>query len=276
MTGRMLEAIEGVIEREKPNILMVYGDTNSTLAGALAAAKQNIPIAHVESGLRSYNRRMPEEINRVVTDHLSSLLICPTSASVENLAAEGVTEGVHNVGDVMFDAVLMVRDIAMKRSSILQKLNVREGNYDVATVHRAENTDSFEALEEVISYLKKQAEAHMVVLPLHPRTKAAVLRFGLDLEGLMTCPPLGYLDMTRLVMGASKVMTDSGGLQKEAYFHKKPCITLRNETEWVETVQCGWNQLWKHPIESKKRTLINEYGDGDASAKIIALLHQLL
>jgi UDP-GlcNAc3NAcA epimerase len=272
MTGRMLEAIEGVLIAEKPDRMLVYGDTNSTVAGALAAAKLHIPVAHVEAGLRSFNRRMPEEINRVVTDHLSDLLFCPTFRSVENLATEGVVKGVHHVGDVMYDVALLARDIASRSSRIRETLELSEGRYMVATIHRAENTDDPRRLSDVFTYLRERAREHDVVLPLHPRTKAALRRDGLSTEGLKICSPLGYVDMTWLVAGAAGVMTDSGGLQKEAYFHGKPCVTLRDETEWVETVESGWNRLWKDDLVEKPRTDIADYGKGDASEKIVSLL----
>jgi len=272
MTGRMLEHIEAVLQREQPQVLLVYGDTNSTIAGALAAAKLNIPIAHVEAGLRSFNRRMPEEINRVLTDHVSALLLCPSDQAVHNLAAEGITEGVHQVGDVMFDATLHAREVAAIQSNVRARLGLEGKPYAVATVHRAENTDSPEALATVLDYLKAAARTVPVVLPIHPRTKAAAARHGLDFDGLTICEPLSYIDMTWLLAGAEIVFTDSGGLQKEAYFHRKPCVTLRDETEWVETVHAGWNRLWRVSEDYLPRRDIDEYGQGDASERIVNLI----
>jgi UDP-GlcNAc3NAcA epimerase len=270
MTGRMLEGLEQIMITETPDWVLVYGDTNSTLAGALAGAKLHLPVAHVEAGLRSWNRRMPEEINRVLTDHASTLLFCPTRAAVDNLTREGIVRGVHHVGDVMFDATLYARGRA-QRSDVLDRLDLQPGQYAVATVHRAENTDDPDRLAEVLAYLRKEATSLPVVLPLHPRTRAAVEENGQSLAGLRTCHPLGYLDMTRLVSECRAVFTDSGGLQKEAYFHCKPCVTLREETEWVETIECGWNRLWSQESYRPRRD-ISDYGDGHAAQQMVALL----
>ena len=269
MTGRMLQALEPVLQTERPDAVLVYGDTNSTLAGALAASKLLIPVAHVEAGLRSFNRRMPEEINRVVADHVSTLLYCPTSAAVNNLAREGITAGVELVGDVMYDATLHVAVRARAESRILDRLGLTEGGFALATVHRAENTDDPETLARILDYLRNSTGGQPVVLPLHPRTRRAIEGAGLSTGGLKTAPPCGYLDMHRLLQGASAVYTDSGGLQKEAYFHRTPCVTLRGETEWVETVENGWNRLWRGPGYRPRRE-IAEYGDGDAAGKIVA------
>jgi UDP-GlcNAc3NAcA epimerase len=271
MTGRMLSAIEPVLIAEKPDWVVVYGDTNSTLAGALAAAKLHIPIAHVEAGLRSFNRRMPEEVNRVLTDHISTLHLCPTRAAVESLDREGIRKGVHHIGDVMYDATLFAADRAEKTSNILSGLRIDHKSYAVATVHRPENTDSPDRLQAVISYLRKQTVSHPIVLPLHPRTRQYAERVGITLEGLMVIDPVGYIDMAKLLQGARAVFTDSGGLQKEAYFHRVPCITMRGETEWVETVTHGWNRLWNGP-DFVERRQINEYGDGRAAFRITELL----
>jgi UDP-GlcNAc3NAcA epimerase len=271
MTGRMLIAIEPVLKAEKPDWVVVYGDTNSTLAGSLAASKLHIPVAHVEAGLRSFNRRMPEELNRVLTDHLSTLHLCPTANAVQNLANEGVTKGVHHVGDVMFDATVFAAKQAGRRSSILSEMSLTPGKYAVATVHRAENTDEPAHLHAVIDYLKSCAARMPVVLPLHPRTEQAAKRMGIGLDGLTVVAPVGYLDMTKLMSSAAEVYTDSGGLQKEAYFHRVPCTTLRDETEWTETVSHGWNRLWKGPQYSERRE-IGEYGDGRAAFQIAELL----
>ena len=271
MTGRMMEALEPVLEAERPDAVLIFGDTNSTLAGALTAAKLHIPVAHVEAGLRSFNRGMPEEVNRVVSDHLSTVLYCPTSAAVENLAREGIGAGVQNVGDVMYDATLHAAARARRESSILERLGLDDGAFAVATVHRAENTDDADRLSQVVDYLRNRAGRQPIVLPLHPRTRDAGKRAGLSFDGLAVIPPCGYLDMHRLLQGATTVYTDSGGLQKEAYFHRTPCVTLRSETEWVETVDHGWNRLWNGP-DYLARTDIPEYGDGDAALKIAAHL----
>ncbi len=271
MTGRMLAAIEPVLIAEKPDWVVVYGDTNSTLAGALAAAKLHIPIAHVEAGLRSFNRRMPEEVNRVLTDHVSTLHLCPTRTAVESLGREGIHEGVHHVGDVMYDATLFAAGRAERASNILEKLELSHKGYAVATVHRPENTDSAERLQAIVSYLQKQGESNPVVFPLHPRTRQYAERVGVALRGLRVIEPVGYLDMARLLQGACAVFTDSGGLQKEAYFHRVPCITMRGETEWVETVSHGWNRLWNGPDFAERRE-IDEYGDGRAAYRITQLL----
>ena len=271
MTGRMLIALEPVVREERPDVLLIYGDTNSTLAGALVAAKLHIPVVHVEAGLRSFNRRMPEEINRILADQVSSLLLCPTRTAVDNLAAEGITRGVYHVGDVMYDATLLAIDIALRRSSILAELGVQAGAYAMATVHRAENTDDASRLAEILAWLKDQARAHAVVFPIHPRTKARAEELGLSFDGLVTCGPVGYLDMARLLHGAVAVYTDSGGVQKEAYFHRKPCVTLRDETEWVETITCGWNRLWRGPQYAPRRD-IEDYGEGRAAGIIVQRL----
>lgn len=268
MTGRMLTAIEEVLVEEAPAAVLVYGDTNSTLAGALAAAKLSLPLAHVEAGLRSFRRSQPEEINRKVTDHLSALLFCPTSAAVENLAREGVDEGVRQIGDVMYDTALFGAERAVTHSRILDALALESKGYAVATVHRAENTDDPEALKEILDYLRQEARHRQVLLPLHPRTRKVVERYGLSLDDLLVIGPLGYLDMTLLIKSAARVLTDSGGLQKEAYFHRVPCVTLRDETEWVETVEAGWNRLWKGPPYLERRE-IEEYGDGNAAGRIV-------
>jgi UDP-GlcNAc3NAcA epimerase len=272
MTGRMLEAIEQVLLKVRPDAVLVYGDTNSTLAGALAAAKLAIPTIHVEAGLRSHNRRMPEEINRVMADHLSEVLLCPTVKSVTNLAEEGITRNVHHVGDVMYDITLKMIPVALRDSTILGRLGLARGKYSVATVHRAENTDNPASLRKVFDYLADHARERPLVLPLHPRTRAAAAAQAIDLNlpGFIVVEPLGYLDMTKLLNGAALVLTDSGGIQKEAYFHRTPCVTLRSETEWVETITHGWNRLWSE-TQYRPRADIADYGNGN-SAMLMAQL----
>ncbi|MDJ0737019.1 MAG: UDP-N-acetylglucosamine 2-epimerase (non-hydrolyzing) [Nostocaceae cyanobacterium] len=246
-TGKMLAAIEQVLLQENPDWVLVYGDTNSTLAGAIAATKLHIKVAHVEAGLRSFNRRMPEEINRVLTDHAADLLFAPTKAAVNNLQVEGISEKkVHLVGDVMYDAALYYGDKATQKSSILEHLQLTPENYILATIHRAENTDDSSRLQAIFAGLVAVADKIPVVLPLHPRTCSALLRAGLledASKSLQIIEPLGYLDMVMLEKNARLIATDSGGVQKEAFFYRVPCMTLREETEWVELVQCGWNQL---------------------------------
>jgi len=268
MTGRMLAALEGPLLAARPDAVIVYGDTNSTLAGALAAAKLQLPVVHVEAGLRSFNRRMPEEINRLLADHVGDLLFCPTRQAVANLAREGITEGVHLVGDVMYDATLHAAAAARAHSDILARLGLEPGRYAVATLHRAENTDDAAALARAVDYIESEARRRPVVFPLHPRTRAALDAAGLALAAATAVPPLGYLDMHRLLADAALILTDSGGLQKEAYFHRVPCVTLRAETEWVETVANGWNRLW-HNSDWQPRREIGEYGDGRAAERIL-------
>jgi len=288
-TGRMLEALETVMQAEQPDWVLVYGDTNSTLAGALAAAKLHIPVAHVEAGLRSFNRRMPEEINRVVTDHLSSLLFAPTEAAVRHLRNEGIPEGaIRLVGDVMYDAALFYAERAKRHSTILERLEAFPGSYVLATIHRAENTDVPERLRAVFEGLCRVAHRIPVVLPLHPRTRGALEQAGLlsqIKEKLRVTDPVGYLDMAQLEKNARLVVTDSGGVQKEAYFYRVPCVTLRDETEWVELVETGWNRLV--PPESpeavergilqaldQKGANVILYGDGSAAQHIVSALRE--
>lgn len=268
MTGRMLAALDGMIDRVRPALVIVYGDTNSTLAGALAAAKSGVPVAHVEAGLRVFDRTLPEETNRVVVDHLSRLLFAPTHAAVANLAREGLVEGVHHVGDVMQDAVLAMAAMPQAGETILQRLGLTPGAYAVATLHRAATTETASGLAAAVGYLRAQAGRQPVVLPLHPRTRQAAARFGVDLSGLTVIEPVDPLDMQRLLAGCALVLTDSGGLQKEAYFHRKPCVTLRDDTEWTETVEAGWNRLWT-VADYRPRRGIDDYGTGDAAERIV-------
>jgi len=288
-TGQMLSEIERVMLEVRPDLALIYGDTNSTLAGALAASKLHIPIAHVEAGLRSFNRQMPEEVNRVVADHLSSLLFAPTETAVRNLAREGICgEHVIQVGDVMYDAALRAAPRTRERSQIHQRLDISRGNYVLATVHRAENTDNVQRLRVILAALTQIAERVPVVLPLHPRTQRKMIEAGLEemVRSLKTTEPLGYLDMLALEIDAKVIVTDSGGVQKEAYFQRVPCVTVREETEWVELVEAGWNRLappsTTEDIVSAVGAAMGErpatyqhlYGDGQTAALIVGTLVQ--
>lgn len=276
MTGRMLAAIEQVLVKEKPDLVLVYGDTNSTLAGALAAVKLHIPVAHVEAGLRSFNMRMPEEVNRVVADRVSHWLFCPTETAQRNLLAEGTaTERIRLVGDVMYDAVLHYAAKAPAAPA--------SRPYCVATVHRAENADDAKRLGGILAALEEVARERTVVLPLHPRTRKRMADFGMVPKGLTILDPVGYLEMIGLVRGCEAVFTDSGGLQKEAYFLGKPCVTLRDETEWVELVKLGVNVVagvdrkaivdaWRALRETQHDWSARPYGSGQAGRQIVAEL----
>jgi UDP-GlcNAc3NAcA epimerase len=245
MTGRMMKEIEKIILREMPGFVLLYGDTNSTLAGALAASKLHIPVAHVEAGLRSFNMHMPEEINRIVTDRVSKFLFCPTNAAVMNLANEGIATGVYNVGDVMYDAMLYYGANFNNRIQILKDLKLTKGEFILATCHRQENTDDPMRITEIITALEQISDDLPVVFPMHPRTRKRFLELGLEapMNRLRVIEPVSYLEMIALQQGAKLIITDSGGVQKEAYFFRVPCITLRDETEWLETVTCGWSCL---------------------------------
>lgn len=287
-TGQMLARIEEVLLREKPDLVLVYGDTNSTLAGALAAVKLHIPVAHVEAGLRSFNRNMPEEINRVLTDHASGLLFAPTAAAVSNLRFEGIPEErIKLVGDVMYDAALFYGEKAERKSGILEKLRVSRSGYILATIHRAENTDESYRLRAIFLGLCRVADDIPVIFSLHPRTRSALEREGLlrmEQQRLHLIEPVGYLDMIMLEKHARLIATDSGGVQKEAFFYRVPCITLREETEWVELVDLGWNKIVPPRNEQDvSEALIaglnhpggregEPYGCGDAAAKIVKCL----
>jgi UDP-GlcNAc3NAcA epimerase len=282
MTGRMLEAVEKVLLTEKPDYVLVYGDTNSTLAGALAASKMHIPVVHVEAGLRSFNKLMPEEQNRILTDHLSSFLLCPTGTAVSNLKAEGITSGVHQVGDVMLDVSLFYRDKSRDTPSVLP-LEIQElESFFLITLHRAENTDDYGRMKSIVDAINS-IEGRTGVFPLHPRTRKM-----LETHNLVFAPhikiidPVGFLDMIRLESECDFILTDSGGVQKEAYFFMKPCITLRDQTEWVETVEAGWNTI----VGADEEKILNAvsqvemiprdypalYGDGQTGHRILALL----
>jgi len=323
-TGEMLKRIEEVLLKEKPDLVMVYGDTNSTLAGALAAAKLHIPVAHVEAGLRSFNKKMPEEINRVLTDHLSTFLFCPTETAVENLRREGFTNilnaghllplnyrpetleprtthhgrltmhsaprptphapVVANTGDVMYDAVLLYLGLAEKKSQIMEQLGLKPKSYALTTVHRAENTDQPERLRAIFEGLERVAKEGLpVILPLHPRTRKQLNALSIRPEEVHLIDPVSYLDMLVLEKNARVILTDSGGVQKEAFFFRVPCVTLREETEWVETVEAGWNTLVGCDPKRIVRAALDAragaeslwpYGDGRAAEKITELLER--
>lgn len=310
MTGRMLEKIEEVLIKEKPDWVLVYGDTNSTLAGALAAAKLHIPVAHVEAGLRSFNRQMPEEHNRVLTDHCSDILFCPTKTAVNNLRNEGFTNIVNdgrlvesidslspdpyslplvtNVGDTMYDAVLQFSEIARRQSTIIEDLGLKSKEYLLATVHRPYNTDIPENLQNILSAFLEINEP--IIFPVHPRTRqcladlktTSVSSVNSVRDSKLRCiSPVGYLDMLMLEQNAKAILTDSGGMQKEAYWFKVPCVTLRDETEWVETVQAGWNVV----VGADREKIVKAvgcfktgnprqdlHGDGRAAERIVEIL----
>jgi UDP-N-acetylglucosamine 2-epimerase len=285
-TGKMLLEIEKIILDIKPDVLLVYGDTNSTLAGSLAAVKLHIPVAHVEAGLRSRNRKMPEEINRILTDHSSEILFPSTSIGYDNLLNEGIPkEKIHNVGDVMYDTALYYGNISKSKSKILERLGLKPRNYILSTVHRAENTDYRNRLENIFASLNEISKEKKVVLPLHPRTKNCLEKAGFSdelTENILFIEPVGYLDMVNLEQNAYMIITDSGGIQKEAFFHKVPCITMRDETEWLELIDTGWNRL---ASPANKNTILEVYaqpfnlgdqpdfyGDGSASVQIASLI----
>jgi len=284
-TGAMLEALEKVFIDTAPRMVLIYGDTNSTLAGALAAAKLHIPLAHVEAGLRSFNMRMPEEINRMLADRISSLLFCPTETAVENLRREGVTDGVQMCGDVMFDAALFYAGRAPTLSETAAG-DLVENEFYLATVHRAENTDDPERLKNIFAALGSLPRT--VVLPIHPRTRGRIGELGLEPGGaLRIVEPVGYLEMVALERAARVILTDSGGMQKEALFHGTPCVTLRDETEWVETVEAGWNVLAGASPDNIRAAVERFdsggpgepprlYGDGDAGARVARTLNAFI
>jgi UDP-GlcNAc3NAcA epimerase len=279
-TGAMLAGIEQILLRERPDWVVVYGDTNSTLAGALAAAKLHLRVAHVEAGLRSFNRAMPEEINRVVADHLSAELFCPGQTAVDNLAAEGIHHGIHLVGDVMADTLVLAADKVPDRSTILEALGVRTHSYLLVTVHRAENVDDPSRLQNILRALDVLDEP--IVFPVHPRTRKAIEALEYQpAPNVRILDPVSYLQMVSLEQSARIVLTDSGGVQKEAYWLGVPCVTLRDETEWVETVRSGWNVLAGTEVERILQAVRTTspppirsclYGDGHAADRCVAVL----
>ncbi|MCA0986867.1 non-hydrolyzing UDP-N-acetylglucosamine 2-epimerase [Guptibacillus algicola] len=280
-TGEMLTKIEEIILQETPDYLLVYGDTNSTLAGALAASKLHIPVIHIEAGLRSFNKHMPEEINRIMTDHVSDMLFCPTNTAVENLQNENIRERVFNVGDVMYDAVEFNRKLAEEKSTVLSDNGLTSKDYHLITVHRAENTDDSDKMRNILNAFSKIDTVK--VWPIHPRTKKVIEDQGFDLESvpnLHVIEPVGYLDMLTLEQNSRKIITDSGGVQKEAYFMEVPCVTLREQTEWVETLEGGANVLVGTDLEKIVNAVekqvtpnyLSVFGDGQASVKICEMI----
>jgi UDP-GlcNAc3NAcA epimerase len=287
MTGRMLIELERVLLKEKPDIVLVYGDTNSTLAGALTAAKLHMPVAHVEAGLRSFNMRAPEEVNRILSDRISHWLFAPTQAAVDNLSREGSNPAnIHLVGDVMYDAALFHGARVVPGGGVLSRLLLKPKGYVLATIHRAENTDYSERLALIVDAFIATARTLPVVWPLHPRTRAALVRLGRLNElksSVRVVEPLGYLEMVELEKFAALIATDSGGIQKEAFFYEVPCVTLRSETEWVELIDAGWNRLAPPEVtpsleSAMLRALhtrgraITPYGNGESARKIVELL----
>lgn len=284
-TAAILVGVENYLQQEKPDLVIVYGDTNSTLAGTVAASKLCIKIAHIEAGLRSFNRTMPEEINRIVADRLSDVLFCPTETAVINLKKEGMTGRVFNVGDVMFDAALNFAPMADAKSKILDRLGIAPKRYALMTLHRAENTDDVEKLTAIVDAVVESEKT--IVFPVHPRTRKYLAEYSLSdklnqAEHIILTEPVSFLDMICLEKNAKQILTDSGGVQKEAYFYKIPCITLRAETEWVETVDDGWNCLVGADREKISEAILNfspntpqkgHFGDGTASGKIVTTLN---
>lgn len=287
MTGRQIEKIEEILIDENPDAVLVYGDTNSTLAAALAAAKLHIPVAHVEAGLRSFNMRMPEEINRILTDRVSTWLFTPTDAATSNLLQENVKTGIHQVGDIMYDCALLFGERALKQSDILEKNNLEPDNFRLCTLHRQENTDDIERLRIAFDALRVLADEMNVVVPLHPRTRKILENAGLFEEcsrNLKIIPPTGFLDFIRLMQAARSILTDSGGVQKEGYFHNTPVIILRDETEWMDLVDINWGKLapptsvdgilaaTKYIETAARNDNQRPFGTGDTAKQILAIL----
>ena len=269
MTGEILEFVEKKIIDIKPDFVNVYGDTNSTLAGALAASKLQVPVMHIEAGLRSFNQRMPEEINRILTDHVSELLFCPTTYAVKNLHAENIIDGVHHVGDIMYDAIKIFSD----KFYVPNNIKLQTGKkLAVMTIHRAGTTSDATLLQEVMSFCNSYSDEYNIVFPVHPNTRNKLKEFGIKTGNINMVGPVSYLEMNGLLREAKLVLTDSGGLQKEAYFHSCDCITLRNETEWTETIEAGWNRLFRDTYQTRQKTKIDDYGDGHATNKILKQL----
>lgn len=288
MTGRMLEKIEEVLLIEKPEMLMVYGDTNSTLAGALAAKKLHIPVAHVEAGLRSFNMAMPEEINRILTDRISDILFCPTQAAINNLYNEGfknINAQIIKAGDVMQDAAIYYSTVSQSLSKIINKLNLTKGEFIVCTIHRQENTDNIKNLQQLIEGLNEINKSKRVIFPMHPRTRNIIAQNGL-ITNFIPIEPVGYFDMIELLKNCALVITDSGGLQKEAFFFQKNCVTVRDQTEWIELVEQGFNalagtnknlmlSLASEMMQRENNFSVNLYGQGKASEVIASSILKL-
>jgi len=286
-TGKMIKRVEEVLMKENPDSVLVYGDTNTTLAGAIAASKLHIKIGHVEAGLRSYDKSMPEEINRILTDHCSDLLFCPTETAIRNLKKEGITKGIHLTGDVMVDALLRNKEIA-KKTEIIEELGLKSKQYLLATIHRQNNTDDKENLSNIVDAFCEIGEE--IIFPVHPRAEKYLKQYGfyerLKEKGhIKLIKPLGYFDFLKLMNHAKKILTDSGGVQKEAYILKVPCITLREKTEWIETVEDGWNVLvgtdkgkiieMANRFEPKGKQR-NVFGDGRASEKVVEVIRRIM
>lgn len=268
MTAEILEHVEKAIIDTRPDFVNVYGDTNSTLAGALAASKLHVPVIHIEAGLRSFNKKMPEEINRILTDHVSDFLFCPTTHAVNNLHDENIIDGVHHVGDIMYDAVRIFAD----KMYLPRNIKVQHGrNLAVMTVHRADTTSNPKLLQEVMSFCDTYSDEYQVVFPVHPNTRNKLQEFAIETGQISLIYPVSYLEMQGLLQASTLVLTDSGGLQKEAYFHGCDCITLRDQTEWLETIDNGWNRLWKNQNVQDKKDIL-DYGDGRSVAKIFTYL----
>jgi len=282
-TAAMLAALAPVLADATPDVVLVYGDTNSTLAGGLAAAQAGIPVAHVEAGMRSFDRRMPEELNRVLTDHLATLLLCPSAVAANNLEHEGISAAVETIGDVMVDVARLLAAAVHERAAVLERLGVTSGEFLLATAHRAGTVDDPARLAALVDLLAGLDET--IVLPLHPRTRERLRRSGLEArlgDRVLVCDPLGYLDFSALLHHARAVLTDSGGVQKEAYLAGVPCVTLRDTTEWVETVQYGWNVLVDLDLAAARTALAGSppaerpdvYGDGHAGERVVAALER--
>ncbi|MFL2679811.1 MAG: non-hydrolyzing UDP-N-acetylglucosamine 2-epimerase [Alphaproteobacteria bacterium] len=274
MTAMMIIQIEKILLKIKPKFLLVFGDTNSTLSGALAASKLKIPIIHIEAGLRSFSN-IPEETNRVITDKLSSINFCPSKNSYQNLLNEGIKKNNYVVGDIMFDSLNLFKNVSQKKSKILEKLKIEKNKYSILTIHREDNVTDLKQLKKLLAHVEESTTDNRIIFPIHPRTKNSLKKIKFKNNKILIIEPLGYLDMLKLMLNCHLVYTDSGGLQKEAYFLKKKCVTLRDETEWTETLSNGWNKLWKQKkiFKGKYKSF---YGNGNASKKIIKIIQSFL
>ncbi|MGB7316698.1 MAG: UDP-N-acetylglucosamine 2-epimerase (non-hydrolyzing) [Planktotalea sp.] len=272
MTGEIMAGVERILLMEKPDWCVVYGDTNSTLAAALAAAKLHIPVCHIEAGLRSFNKKMPEEINRTLTDHVSDLLFCSTLGSVEQLAAENITRGVHHVGDIMYDAVKMFSKTQSKPEFCAEHGLDPDKPIATVTLHRAETVGVTERFARVLEAMRDVGQGYQLAFPIHPNTLKKSAEFGLSLDGFALLDPMPYLAMQSLLAHSDLVITDSGGIQKEAYFHGTRCVTMRDETEWVETIENGWNRLWTQADYLCVPKAIDDYGNGHSAEEILKIM----